>query len=80
MAQALPPEIESYRDYAWQRELTQRVETVEEAERFVARAGFAALLTDRRQPGPSLSPYAGGATRRFRTTSRKIRKVRIPGF
>ncbi|MBX3277672.1 MAG: hypothetical protein KF868_06685 [Acidobacteria bacterium] len=54
MANELPPEIESYRDYAWQREPAQRVETVEEAERFVLRAGFAALLTDRRQPGPSL--------------------------
>lgn len=50
----LPPEIESFRDHAWQRELTQRVETAEEAERFVQRIGFSALLTDRRQPGPSL--------------------------
>jgi hypothetical protein len=54
IANTLPPEIEEYRDQRWHREGTLRIETVLEAERFIERIGFAACLTDSRQPGPSL--------------------------
>ncbi len=50
----LPPEIEEYRDLHWRREETLRIETAHQAEAFVERVGFAACLTDSRQPGPSL--------------------------
>ena len=50
----LPPEIEEYRDLHWRREETLRVETAPQAEAFIERVGFAACLTDSRQPGPSL--------------------------
>jgi hypothetical protein len=50
----LPDEIEEYRDFRWQREGAGRVETVTQAERFIEHVGFAACLTDSRQPGPSL--------------------------
>src|SRR5262249_34564093 len=50
----LPPEIEEYRDMHWRREETLRVETALQAESFIERVGFAACLTDSRQPGPSL--------------------------
>src|SRR2546423_7633320 len=47
-------EAEEFRDDRWQREGTRQVETAFDAERFVERVGFAACLTDARQPGPSL--------------------------
>jgi hypothetical protein len=50
----IPPAIEDYRDERWNREGTRQIETAFEAERFVERVGFAACLTDSRQPGPSL--------------------------
>jgi hypothetical protein len=50
----LPPEIEAYRDYNWQREPTQRIETVQQAEAFIERVSFTNSLTDARKPGPSL--------------------------
>lgn len=50
----LPPDIEVYRDHCWQRDPTQRVETVPQAEAFVERVGFTSSLTDARKPGPSL--------------------------
>jgi hypothetical protein len=50
----LPNEIEEYRDEHWHREGTLRIETVQEAERFIERIGFTACMTDSRQPGPSL--------------------------
>ena len=50
----LPPEIEEYRDVNWRREETLRIETAHQAEAFIERVGFAACLTDSRQPGPSL--------------------------
>ena len=50
----LPPEIEEYRDLHWRREETLRVETAPQAEAFIERVGFAACMTDSRQPGPSL--------------------------
>lgn len=68
----IPPEIESYRDRMWQRELEQRVESAEEAERFIQRAGFTALLTDCRQPGPSL--YLAVCGRRDAILPRNVQK------
>lgn len=50
----LPPDIEAYRDHHWQRDPTQRVETVQQAEAFIERVGFTNSLTDSRKPGPSL--------------------------
>jgi hypothetical protein len=50
----IPPEIEEYRDEHWHRDGTSRIDTAQEAERFIERAGFTACLTDSRQPGPSL--------------------------
>jgi len=50
----LPPEIEEYRDEHWRREESLRVESVADAESFIEQVGFAACLTDSRQPGPSL--------------------------
>ncbi len=50
----LPPDIEAYRDHCWQRDPTQRVETVQQAEAFIERVGFTNSLTDSRKPGPSL--------------------------
>jgi|SRR5262245_39568011 len=54
MAWVIPPEIEEFRDQNWHREGTLRIETAQEAERFIERVGFTACLTDSRQPGPSL--------------------------
>jgi len=51
---ALSSEVEEYRDVHWHRENTARVETAVQAEEFIERVGFAACLTDARQPGPSL--------------------------
>ncbi|MBL8190133.1 MAG: hypothetical protein JNK38_19110 [Acidobacteria bacterium] len=51
---SLPPEIEEYRDKHWRREESLRVESVADAESFIEQVGFAACLTDSRQPGPSL--------------------------
>ncbi len=50
----LPEEIEEHRDVRWRRSEAARVETVEQAERFIEQVGFAACLTDSRHPGPSL--------------------------
>jgi hypothetical protein len=50
----LPSEIEDYRDERWCREGTRQIETAYDAERFIERVGFAASMTDSRQPGPSL--------------------------
>ena len=50
----VPDEIEEYRDLRWQRDGMSRVGTALEAERYIDRVGFAACLTDSRQPGPSL--------------------------
>ena len=50
----IPSDIEVYRDHHWQRDPTQRVETVQQAEAFIERVGFTNSLTDARKPGPSL--------------------------
>ncbi|MEP7269937.1 MAG: hypothetical protein ABI882_00450 [Acidobacteriota bacterium] len=72
MRQQLPSEIESYRDITWQRELSQRVESVTEAEQFIRRVGFSFLLTDQRQPGPSL--YIAVCGRRDAQMPRNVQK------
>jgi hypothetical protein len=68
----LPPEIEEYRDERWRRENTACIETVVQAEEFIERVGFAACLTDARQPGPSL--YVAVCGRRDATMARKVQK------
>jgi hypothetical protein len=68
----LPIEIEEYRDAHWQREETERVETVLQAERFIERVGFTACLTDARQPGPSL--YVAVCGRRDAIMPRNVQK------
>lgn len=72
MPHQLPSEIESFRDVTWQRELSQRVETAVEAEQYVNRVGFSFLLTDRRQPGPSL--YIAVCGRRDAQMPRNVQK------
>ena len=52
--QALPAEIEDYRDEHWNRDASRLIEAASEAERFIERVGFAACLTDAKRPGPSL--------------------------
>ncbi|MBS1807273.1 MAG: hypothetical protein JST84_03665 [Acidobacteria bacterium] len=68
----LPPEIEAYRDHCWQRDPTQRVETVQQAEAFVERVGFTNSLTDSRKPGPSL--YVTVCGRRDAVMPRNVQK------
>lgn len=51
---AIPADIEEYRDERWCRDSTRAVATADAAERFVERVGFATCLTDSRRPGPSL--------------------------
>src|SRR5436190_18985312 len=68
----LPPEIEAYRDHCWQRDPTQRVETVQQAEAFVERVGFTNSLTDSRKPGPSL--YVAVCGRRDAVMPRNVQK------
>jgi hypothetical protein len=54
MKTTLPPEIEEHRDHRWHREGSLRIETANDAERFIEKVGFTACMTDSRQPGPSL--------------------------
>jgi hypothetical protein len=68
----LPEEVEAYRDETWRRQPELRVETAEEAERFVADAGFAWTLTDARTPGPSL--YVAVCGRRDAHTPNNVQK------
>jgi hypothetical protein len=68
----LPESIEEYRDSRWQREGTGRVDSVHQAERFIERVGFAACLTDSRQPGPSL--YIAVCGRRDAILPRNVQK------
>ena len=70
--QALPTEIEEYRDARWQREGEGRVETAIQAERFIDRVGFAACLLDSRRPGPSL--YVSVCGRRDAVMPRNVQK------
>ena len=68
----IPAEIEEYRDERWRREATRQVETVLDAERFIGQIGFAACLTDSRQPGPSL--YVAVCGRRDVVMPRNVQK------
>src|ERR1700747_629690 len=68
----LPPEIEECRDAHWRCENTARIETALQAEEFIERIGFAACLTDARQPGPSL--YVAVCGRRDATIPRNVQK------
>ncbi len=68
----IPAEIEEYRDERWRREATRQVETVLDAERFIEQIGFAACLTDSRQPGPSL--YVAVCGRRDVVMPRNVQK------
>jgi len=68
----MPDDIEEYRDLRWRREETRRVETAQQAERFIERVGFTACLTDSRQPGPSL--YVAVCGRRDAVLPRNVQK------
>jgi hypothetical protein len=72
MTWVIPPEIEEFRDQNWHREETLRIETAQEAERFIERVGFTACLTDSRQPGPSL--YVAVCGRRDAIMPRNVQK------
>ena len=72
ISRLLPPEVEEYRDVHWHRENTACVETAVQAEEFIERVGFAACLTDARQPGPSL--YIAVCGRRDATMPRNVQK------
>jgi hypothetical protein len=65
-------EIQDYRDRRWRREETRRIETANQAERFVEEVGFAACLTDARRPGPSL--YVAVCGRRDAVLPRNVQK------
>src|ERR1700681_1156161 len=69
---SLPAEIEEYRDVRWCRENIASIETVAQAEQFIERIGFAACLTDGRQPGPSL--YVAVCGRRDAIMPRNVQK------
>jgi hypothetical protein len=68
----IPEEIEEYRDEYWRREETRRIECAFDAERFIEHVGFAACLTDSRQPGPSL--YVAVCGRRDAVMPRNVQK------
>ena len=56
----------------WRRENTACIETVVQAEEFIEQVGFAACLTDARQPGPSL--YVAVCGRRDANMPRNVQK------
>ncbi len=68
----LPDEIEDYRDACWLRSETVRVNTAQQAERFIEQVGFAACMTDSRRPGPSL--YIAVCGRRDAIMPRNVQK------
>jgi hypothetical protein len=68
----LAAEIEEYRDARWRRHNAACIATVEQAEEFIERVGFAACLTDTRRPGPSL--YVAVCGRRDATLPRNVQK------
>ncbi len=69
---AVPEEIEDHRDRHWRRDERFKVETVEDAERFVEDVGFAAAFQDSRKPGPSL--YMAVCGRRDAVFPRNVQK------
>ena len=68
----LTPAAEGHRDRQWCRDEPLRVDGVADAERFIERVGFAACLTDARQPGPSL--YIAVCGRRDVVMPRNVQK------
>jgi hypothetical protein len=72
MLQALPEEIEAYRDRMWRRDPENRVDDVYTAERFIEDVGFCETLTDSRRPGPSL--YVAVCGRRDAHMPRNVQK------
>lgn len=68
----LPDDIEDFRDRRWRREGARQVESAYDAEQFVEQVGFAACLTDSRQPGPSL--YVAVCGRRDAVMPRNVQK------
>jgi hypothetical protein len=69
---ALPEEIENFRDHMWRREPELRVEDASEAEKLVEAVGFCAAMTDARRPGPSL--YIAVCGRRDAHMPRNVQK------
>jgi hypothetical protein len=68
----IPEDVDEHRDRCWRREVTRRIETAIEAERFIEHVGFAACLTDSRRPGPSL--YVAVCGRRDAVRPRNVQK------
>ena len=69
---ALPEEVEVFRDRMWAREPEGRVEDAAAAERLIERAGFCAAMTDARRPGASL--YVAVCGRRDAHMPRNVQK------
>ena len=69
---ALPEEVEAFRDRMWAREPEGRVEDATGAERLIERAGFCAAMTDARRPGASL--YVAVCGRRDAHMPRNVQK------
>jgi len=67
-----PEDIEIHRDYYWRRESERRIETAQEAEKYVDEVGFLFALTDIRRPGPSL--YTAICGRRDAHLPRNVQK------
>jgi hypothetical protein len=72
ISRLLALEVEEYRHACWHRENSPSVETAVQAEEFIERVGFAACLTDARQPGPSL--YVAVCGRRDAIMPRNVQK------
>jgi hypothetical protein len=72
MRHTLPEEIDEYRDTHWRREEIGRLDTAQEAERFIEHVGFTACLTDSNQLGPSL--YVAVCGRRDAVMPRNVQK------
>jgi hypothetical protein len=72
VSDALPEEVELFRDRAWRREPERRVETALEAEALIEGAGFCAAMTDARRPGASL--YVAVCGRRDAHVPRNVQK------
>jgi hypothetical protein len=69
---ALPEEVEQFRDRAWRREPERRVENASDAEALIESAGFCAAMTDARRAGASL--YVAVCGRRDAFMPRNVQK------
>lgn len=72
MINALPDDVELYRDAMWCRSPSLRIQNAIEAEGLIEKVGFCAALTDSRKPGPSL--YIAVCGRRDAHTPRNVQK------